>query len=595
MSHSNKVQIQKTVKAITNCHQANFDFSDHSESFFDIDKKHLLDINNLHLPKNNLDDDVKAYADLGCCYYLFHDKKIDQEFCAKFQENPDNSKIFDSLEKVRISLISKQYYLGIFKNILDKFERDLNIVAVNDRPVILQILLLGQYLQNNEDEIGEYFEEIYFQTKENIKPEVLEKINELTKSINSQTEFSKESHKLIEFIDQKDLSKEDQGVKEKENHNQNNSLENQENEDLEQETEESQESQEEKQTPSEVKKDDNSSSDNNQEVITQSREINNEPEEDFPTQEKDLEFYSPYTIYSSNFDETIIPSKIIDKDELQQLRNLLDSKIDKLDNISKKLRLEFRKKLTSKQNIAKKQTQSEEVIDRKRLTQVISSPFKKNFYTTNHNQDQQNTVISILLDNSGSMRGSPIVISAMACQIIAQLLEEFSIKTEILGFTTADWRGGNSKKLWIENGKPENPGRLNDLRHIIYKSANQKLKNSKINLGLMLKNGILKENIDGEAILWAKSRLAQMSEERKILMVICDGTPVDDPTNSNNESEILIDHLNYVINRIEKDKKIELVGIGIGHDVDSYYKNSITIKNPEELGDVMIKKIIDLL
>ncbi len=195
MSHSNKVQIQKTVKAITNCHQANFDFSDHSESFFDIDKKHLLDINNLHLPKNNLDDDVKAYADLGCCYYLFHDKKIDQEFCAKFQENPDNGKIFDSLEKIRISLISKQYYLGIFKNILDKFERDLNIVAINDRPVILQILLIGQYLQNSEDEIGEYFEEIYFQTKENIRPEVLEQINGLTKSINGQTKFSKESNK----------------------------------------------------------------------------------------------------------------------------------------------------------------------------------------------------------------------------------------------------------------------------------------------------------------------------------------------------------------------------------------------------------------
>ncbi len=290
-----------------------------------------------------------------------------------------------------------------------------------------------------------------------------------------------------------------------------------------------------------------------------------------------------------------MPNKIIDKEELQRLHETLSDKIATLENVSKKLRLEFRKKLISKQNKINKQTITDGLIDRKKLTQIITRPFSQNFYLKNQHQNYQNTTISILLDNSGSMRGKPIIMSALACQIIAELLTEFNIQSEILGFTTADWKGGKSKQLWLQQEKPEKPGRLNDIRHIIYKSSNQNFRKAQQNLGLMLKEGFLKENIDGEAILWAKSRLMQLHQERKILIIISDGNPVDDSTNAANDDQILIDHLQHVINKIEKENKIELVAIGIGHDVGKYYRNAITIKNLEDLGDVMIKKIIDLI
>lgn len=478
----NNLEVQKTVKAITNCPEINFTFLDHTENFFDINKDNLLDITSLNFPKNQLDDDIKAYADLSCCYHLFHDQRLDKKIKKQFQLSSGENKFFNSLEKTRISLISRQYYIGIFKNILTKFEKDFNMIANDDRSAILQILLIGKYLDNNQIIVSNNLEEIYFQTNQNIKESILDKINELTAKIENQSKFSNISYDLIKLIGQEELTKKEKQKKQKgQGKQKNNSKEKQDNEAFQKDTQESQGTQEEEPIQEIVRKEEQSSTIETE--CSGQSETKQSPKESFPTEEKGLEFYCPYKIYSSAFDQVIIPSKLIEKDELFRLKTLLDSKIDKLDNISRKLRLEFRKKLISKQNIAIRQSQDDEIIDRKKLTQIIASPFKKNFYITNKNQQYQNTVITILLDNSGSMRGSPIVISAMACQIIAQLLEEFSIKTEILGFTTADWRGGKSKKLWEENGNPKDPGRLNDLRHIIYKSANQTFKKSKVNLG----------------------------------------------------------------------------------------------------------------
>jgi cobaltochelatase CobT len=258
--------------------------------------------------------------------------------------------------------------------------------------------------------------------------------------------------------------------------------------------------------------------------------------------------------------------------------------------------LKLKKKLLAKKYLPLEYSQSEGVLNRKKLTQIILEPSSPDIWQNFKLHDYQDAIVAILIDNSGSMRGSPIIMSALASEIIAATLEKFSIKSEILGFTTSDWRGGKSRKLWESLGSKGNPGRLNDLRHIVYKSANQNFKKSKINLGLMLKDGILKENIDSEALLWAKSRLMQCKQTRKILIVISDGAPIDDSTTTNNNNEnILTDHLSKVISKIEKQSKIELVGIGIGHDVGQFYKNSIVIKNPDELGDVMIEKITKLL
>ena len=235
------------------------------------------------------------------------------------------------------------------------------------------------------------------------------------------------------------------------------------------------------------------------------------------------------------------------------------------------------------------------ILDRKKLVRMVIDPMMEDVWISNKIHEYQDTALTILIDNSGSMRGNPIVMSALACEIIAEILEKYSVKTEIIGFTTADWKGGRPRKLWESSGRARNPGRLNELRHIIYKHFNQKFKKSRINLGLMLKEGLLKENIDGEALLFARARLMQQSEKRKILMVISDGTPVDDSTASANDGDILAEHLRHVINKIEKQTQIEIVGVGIGHTTEEFYRNSITIRSLEELGDVMIEKITDLL
>lgn len=311
--------------------------------------------------------------------------------------------------------------------------------------------------------------------------------------------------------------------------------------------------------------------------------------------ENKIEFKNPYKFFTSKFDEVIFPQKLISKNELELLRDQLDLKLGKLSGISKKMSLKLKRKLLSKQNSLQERDASRGVLDRKKLTRLIIDPSAEDIWITHKTHEYQDTCLTILLDNSGSMRGNPIVMSALACEIIAEILEKYSVKTEIIGFTTADWKGGKARKLWESSGRPHNPGRLNELRHIIYKHFNQSLKKSKVNLGLMLKEGILKENIDGEALLFARSRLMQQNEKRKILMVISDGTPVDDSTTSANDSDILSDHLRHVISKIEKQSKVEIVGVGIGHSTDDFYRNSIAIRSLEELGDVMIEKIAELL
>ena len=220
-------------------------------------------------------------------------------------------------------------------------------------------------------------------------------------------------------------------------------------------------------------------------------------------------------------------------------------------------------------------------------------PFNSLSYKKEKDIDFKDTVVTLLIDNSGSMRGRPITIAAICADILSRTLERCSVKVEILGFTTMNWKGGKSREIWMKN-KIENPGRLNDLCHIIYKSADLPWRRAKSNLGLMLKEGILKENIDGEAILWAHSRLKKRKEERKILMVISDGAPVDDSTLSANREDFLDNHLRKIISKIEKDSPVELQAIGIGHDVTKYYKNALTINRAEELGEVLLEELTKL-
>lgn len=585
-------EILKTIKAITKNEDCNFSISDASGNILQINKSNFIDLENLTFPKTNIDEDVAAFSDLACCYHLFHHNNLHQKLLAQSKLTFNQKTLLNNLEKIRIILQSKDFYPGIFINILAKIDRDGQLTNFEKNLEIVQLLIIGNLATiSNQFRISEYLEEAFFQIKQIIKPDIYQKIAFLINLYQEQEKFTELAIEIIKTIDDQDLFE----PEEKNNQQQNKQQQTKErptpapdNHNDQSQNQDTEKQQEQPQTKSKAVAPPDQEVKETSSIAQLAQQIQEK-------EEKNIEFYQPYKVFTSNFDQVIIPNKITPKEELQNLSLALNEKISSLENVSKKLRLEFRKKLISKQNKISKQTIADGIIDRKKLSQIVTRPFDQSFYLKNQHQNYQNTTISILLDNSGSMRGKPIAMSAMACRIIAELLEEFNIKSEILGFTTADWKGGQSKKLWLEQCKPESPGRLNDIRHIIYKSGNQNFSKAQANLGLMLKEGFLRENIDGEAILWAKSRLMQSSEERKILIIISDGNPVDDSTNANNDDQILIDHLKHVISKTQKDNKIELVAIGIGHDVGKYYRNAVTIKKLEDLGDVMIKKIIDLI
>ncbi|WP_291295101.1 cobaltochelatase subunit CobT [Elioraea sp.] len=301
--------------------------------------------------------------------------------------------------------------------------------------------------------------------------------------------------------------------------------------------------------------------------------------------------YEPYT---RQFDEEVAADELCDTDELTRLRSQLDQQLQHLQGVVSKLANRLQRRLLAQQSRSWDFDLEEGLLDVSRLARIVANPTHSLSYKRERETEFRDTVVSLLIDNSGSMRGRPITVAAMSADILARTLERCAVKVEILGFTTRAWKGGQSRERWVQEGKKRNPGRLNDLRHIVYKAAEQPWRRARRNLGLMLREGLLKENIDGEALEWAYRRLAARPEHRKILMVISDGAPVDDSTLSVNPGNYLERHLREVIRRIERDKRIEVTAIGIGHDVTRYYRRAVTIVDAEELGGTMMKKLAEL-
>ena len=298
-----------------------------------------------------------------------------------------------------------------------------------------------------------------------------------------------------------------------------------------------------------------------------------------------------YKIYTSKFDEISKAENLEKEEEILRLRKNLDQQLINFQDLITKLANKLQRQLLAIQNRSWEYDLEEGLLDSSKLTRIIIDPQNSLSFKKEKDFEFKDTIVTLLIDNSGSMRGRPITIAALCADILSRTLERCNVKVEILGFTTKNWKGGESRENWNKNGKPQYPGRLNDLRHIIYKSADSNWKQSKKNLGLMLKEGLLKENIDGEAILWAFNRLKKRKEERKILMVISDGAPVDDSTLSVNSGDFLEKHLKKVVKTIQDNKDFEILAIGIGHDVSRYYKKAIKITDVQELGDVMIKQL----
>ena len=301
-----------------------------------------------------------------------------------------------------------------------------------------------------------------------------------------------------------------------------------------------------------------------------------------------------YKIFTNQFDEIIKAENLENSDEAKKLRKTLDQQLIGFQDIVTKLANKLQRQLLAKQNRAWEFDLEEGLLDSSKLPRIIMDPYNSLSFKKEKDLDFKDTIVTLLIDNSGSMRGRPITIAAICADILSRTLERCSVKVEILGFTTKNWKGGQCREFWNKKNKPKTPGRLNDLRHIIYKSADTHWRLSKNNLGLMLKEGLLKENIDGEAIQWAFSRLQKRREERKILMVISDGAPVDDSTLSVNSGDFLEKHLKKIVQFIEQKTEIEVLAIGIGHDVSRYYNRAIKITDVNELGDVMISQLSTL-
>jgi len=301
-----------------------------------------------------------------------------------------------------------------------------------------------------------------------------------------------------------------------------------------------------------------------------------------------------YKAYTTRFDEVITATELCDEEELTRLRAYLDQQLVHLQGAVTKLANRLQRRLMAQQNRSWEFDQEEGLLDAARLARVVVSPAHSLSYKIERDTDFRDTVVTLLIDNSGSMRGRPISIAAISADILARTLERCGVKVEILGFTTRAWKGGQAREAWLQAGRPQSPGRLNDLRHIVYKRADEPYRRARKSLGLMMREGLLKENIDGEALLWAHNRLIGRSEERRILMVISDGAPVDDSTLSVNSGSYLEKHLRQVIAWIENRSPVELVAIGIGHDVTRYYQKAVTIMDAEQLGGTMVEQLAGL-
>jgi len=527
----------------------------------------------------------RGESDLQAFWFLFHKNSID------FPLTLPAKMIFNELEIARVELLGCSEYLGSEKNIAEysnarsnnlEDEKSLNFISYGANLWLKEIA--GFDLNNNSKNILNKFRKKF---KINNSVEAIGE--DLINNIHSQEIFEKNVIRFLKKIDlvkdevdkNEELDTEDAPGSTDDIHNSDEQLEELSDEDQQLDLKDLKDDID-VDIQDAVQKTDDISIDEEIESIMY-------PQNEFKTQHK-----TDYSIYSSNYDEIIDAKDLVTNDESLRLRNQLDNLIKPHISTIGKLANRLQRLLLAKQNTSWNFNLEEGILDNARLHRVIANPsYPLSFKEETENQFKD-TVVTLLIDNSGSMRGRSISLAAICADIIGSTLERCQIKTEILGFTTKHWKGGDSKKLWMINGSRANPGRLNDIRHIIYKSADNSWRRSRRYFGAMLREGLLKENVDGEALAWSHERLLKRPEERKILIVISDGAPVDDSTLSANREDYLDNHLRQIILQIEKDSPIELQAIGIGHDVTKYYKNALTINRAEELGEVLLDELTKL-
>ena len=511
--------------------------------------------------------------------------------------------IFNLAEDTRIEKIGSNKFFGVKKNLQKLIEKkfETNLIAPpgsDDTTSFVNAMHLYLRKKISDAPIPQNSKKTMSLWEPWLEKRVGRFISELSKNVDDQELFGKNINNLLVALkselgdlddnnNDSDDDSDEEGSDEENSDDQNNTSQG----DSEEENEDGIETGVEENTEStsdenEFSDDDieNNDGEGNEELI--SKQQNNQNQLDNKS--------NAYKIFTNKYDEIINATDLCDNDELLRLRKTLDKQLENLQGAVARLANKLQRKLQARQNRTWEFDLEEGMLDAAKLARVVSNPLFPLSYKVEKDTKFKDTIVSILIDNSGSMRGRPITIAAISADILARTLERCGVKVEILGFTTKAWKGGQSREQWINEGKTTNPGRLNDLRHIIYKSADAPWRRAKNSLGLMLREGILKENIDGEALIWAHERIYHRYEERKILMVISDGAPVDDTTLSANSGNYLEKHLKLIINFIENQSPVELIAIGIGHDVTRYYKKAVTLTDAEHLAGAMTEQLADL-
>ena len=587
MSKKEEIYKEKIKQAL------NSTFKVISESLVDnSNNKKSMDLQNDRFFPDSLkvkEEYIKLRSDLDskALKIRFSNKSI---YNKNYPKNNSSGKLYEISEKIRYELLGSKMLMGIKKNLKNSYLNRINQNNLGTKDEIniseaFEIYMLNKFFNikhnMNSNKKFHLYEKKF---KENIDGE----INFLMENLENQEAYNFKFSKILQNLDI--FENEDGQTENKEKDERNTQSNGTDNE-----------------AEDQKKADDSSMDDINTDITTESDLTEFRMDDSFldtDANENDTRIISQklnvnksnleYKIFTTKFDEVSKAEDLEKEEEIIRLRKNLDQQLINFQDLITKLANKLQRQLLAIQNRSWEYDLEEGLLDSSKLTRIIIDPQNSLSFKREKEFEFKDTVVTLLIDNSGSMRGRPITIAALCADILSRTLERCNVKVEILGFTTKNWKGGESRERWNTIGKPKNPGRLNDLRHIIYKSADVHWRQSKNNIGLMLKEGLLKENIDGEAILWAFNRLRKRKEERKILMVISDGAPVDDSTLSVNSGDFLEKNLKKVVKNIEDKKDTEILAIGIGHDVSRYYKKAIKITDVQELGDVMIKQLSNL-
>ena len=577
-----KAAISSTVKSLSNSEKVEVIFGNELSK----SDKSSIKLPELDQSSNRVNyEKIRAIADSKSLELRFSNSEILKKFVP---EGRVSKKLYNIAEKIRYEKIGSSYFSGVKANIEKFYQKrvsELDLKNSEDRIIesfenYLRVKFLD--LQNTND-----IEKKFKSYKKDLNDKFKNKISELKELTLDQEKFNFLISEIItnmgldENIDNDEKRDDENDNKDKQSKPQN----------QEQKTKEKEENQEEMSIDSSIPDLENEAKESDQEEEVK-MEDSSRP--DLKKRKVNKLGDIKYKTFTEEFDEIIKAEDLESIEELARLRKNLDQQLLQLKNFISKLANKLQRKLLAKQNRSWNFDLEEGLLDTSKLTRVIMDPFNSLSFKKEKDVEFKDTLVTILIDNSGSMRGKPISVAAICADILSRTLERCMVKVEILGFTTKHWKGGSSREKWMKNDKPNFPGRLNDLRHIIYKSADTPWRQAKINMGLMLKEGLLKENIDGEALKWAFNKMNKRKEDRKILMVISDGAPVDDSTLSTNTSDYLENNLKKTVKWIESKSNIELLAIGIGHDVTRYYSRAVKITDVQDLGDVMINELTDL-